>query len=90
VKYATATGTWKQKIGTQKWIGLYNRGFESWTAYRMLDYPVLIAPPTADTELPLRLTYPTTEQTLNGVNRSAAATAIGGDVVTTKLFWDKN
>jgi hypothetical protein len=56
----------------------------------MLDYPVLIAPPTADTELPLRLTYPTTEQTLNGVNRSAAATAIGGDVVTTKLFWDKN
>ncbi|MEI7724902.1 MAG: SusD/RagB family nutrient-binding outer membrane lipoprotein [Bacteroidota bacterium] len=90
VNYASATGTWKQKIGTQKWIALYNRGFESWTAYRMLDFPVLLPPPTADTELPLRLTYPTSEQTLNGANRAAAATAIGGDLVTTKLFWDKN
>jgi hypothetical protein len=90
VNYASATGNWKQKIGTQKWIGLYNRGFESWTAYRMLDFPVLIAPPTADSELPIRLTYPTAEQTLNGANRAAAATAIGGDLVTTKLFWDKN
>jgi len=90
VAYATASGTWKEKIGIQKWIGLYNRGFESWTAYRMLDYPILFAPPDAESVLPLRLTYPTTEQTLNGANRAAAATAIGGDAVGTKLFWDKN
>jgi len=90
VAYASATGTWKQKIGIQKWIGLFNRGYESWTAYRMLDFPVLVAPPTADSELPLRLTYPTAEQTINGANRAAAATAIGGDAVTTKLFFDKN
>lgn len=90
VAYATASGTWKEKIGIQKWIGLYNRGFESWTAFRMLDYPILVAPPDAESVLPLRLTYPTTEQTLNGANRAAAATAIGGDAVGTKLFWDKN
>jgi hypothetical protein len=90
VAYGTATGDWKQKIGTQKWIALYNRGFEGWTAYRMLDYPVLVAPPDANSDLPVRLTYPTTEQTLNGANRAAAAAAIGGDDVTTKLFWDKN
>ncbi|MDP1623984.1 MAG: SusD/RagB family nutrient-binding outer membrane lipoprotein [Bacteroidales bacterium] len=90
VAYATAAGTWKQKIGEQKWLALYNSGFTAWTAFRMLDYPMLIAPPDADSELPLRLTYPTTEQTLNGANRAAAASAIGGDAVTTKLFWDKN
>lgn len=90
VAYSSATGTWKQKIGVQKWIALYNRGFESWTAYRMLDFPVLVPPATAESVLPLRLTYPTTEQTKNGANRAAAATAIGGDAVATKLFWDKN
>ncbi|TSA28801.1 MAG: SusD/RagB family nutrient-binding outer membrane lipoprotein [Bacteroidetes bacterium] len=90
VAYSTAVGDWKQKIGTQKWIALYNRGFEGWTAWRMLDYPKLVAPPDADSDVPLRLTYPVAEQTLNGANRAAAAAAIGGDDVATKLFWDKN
>lgn len=90
VAYATAIGSWKQKIGEQKWIAQYNSGFDSWTAYRMLDFPVLVAPPDAESVLPLRLTYPVSEQTLNGANRAAAATAIGGDAVGTKLFWDKN
>jgi len=90
VAYSTAPGTWQEKIGIQKWIALYNRGFESWTAYRMLDYPVLLPPPDAVSVLPLRLTYPAAEQTLNGANRAAAASAIGGDDVGTKLFWDKN
>ncbi len=89
VAYSSAK-PWKQKIGEQKWIALYNRGFEAWTAFRMLDYPLLVAPPDADSPLPSRLTFPTVEQTLNGANRAAAAAAIGGDVVTTKLFWDKN
>jgi len=89
VAYATAQGTWQEKIGIQKWIALYNRGFEGWTAWRMLDYPVLVPPPDAESVVPLRLTYPTAEQTLNGANRAAAAAAIGGDDVGTKLFWDK-
>ncbi len=92
VKYSTATGDWKQKIGTQKWIALFNRGFESWTAWRMLDFPALLPPETAEPpgSIPIRLTYPTTEQTLNGANRAAAAAALGakGDVVDQSLFWD--
>ncbi len=90
VAYSSATGTWKQKIGEQKWIALYNSGFTSYSAFRLLDFPALVAPPDANSPLPVRLTYPTTEQTLNGANRAAAAAAIGGDLVTTKLFWDKN
>jgi hypothetical protein len=89
VAYATATGNWKQKIGTQKWIALYNRGFDSWTEWRRFDYPALVAPPDAETAIPLRYTYPAQEQTLNATNYAAASTAIGGDKVTTKLFWDK-
>jgi hypothetical protein len=90
VDYATATGNWKQKIGEQAYLGLYNRGFEAWTTYRRLDFPVLTAPSQASiTEVPKRYTYPSAEQTLNGINYKAAATSIGGDKLTTKLFWDK-
>lgn len=90
VAYTTALGDWKQKIGTQKWIALYNRGYEAWTSWRMLDHPVLVAPPDAVSVIPVRFNYPTLEQTINAVSWEAAATAIGGDEVGTKLFWDQN
>lgn len=89
VAYATAAGTWKEKIGIQSWIAYYNRGFEAWIQFRKLDYPQLIAPPDALSPLPMRLTYPIEEQTLNGDNWKAASAAIGGDAVDTKLFYDK-
>ncbi|HET9055659.1 MAG TPA: SusD/RagB family nutrient-binding outer membrane lipoprotein [Chitinophagaceae bacterium] len=90
VAYSTATGTYKQKIGTQKWIALYERGHDAWTEWRRLDYPVLVAPPNALSVIPLRFTYPTSEQTLNRVNYNSASAAIGGDKVDTKLWFDKN
>ena len=90
VSYSTAAGTYKDKIGVQKWIALYNRGFEAWTEWRRLDAPVLIAPPEAVSEVPTRYTYPASEQNLNKTNYEAASSAIGGDVVTTKIFWDVN
>jgi hypothetical protein len=89
VAYTTAAGTWRQKIGTQKWIALYNRPYEGWLELRRLDYPVLPAPVGAKSGFPNRLTYPGNEQQLNGTNYTAAASAIGGDKVETKLFWDK-
>lgn len=93
VAYATATGNWKEKIGFQKWIALYNRGWESWVEWRRLDYPKL-SPPSggnvpAGLAIPVRMIYPIVEQTLNGANREAAAGAIGGDLASTKLWWDK-
>lgn len=42
------------------------------------------------TDLPTRIYYPTTVQTLNTENYKAASTAIGGDKMNTKLIWDKN
>jgi len=89
VAYSTAAGTWEEKIGFQFWLALYNRGWEAWTVYRRLDSPILEAPADAVSALPLRFTYPINEQTLNGANYDAAASAIGGDEVDTKLFFDK-
>lgn len=89
VAYSTATGTWKEKIGKQKWLALFTQSVEAWTEYRRLDYPKLSAPAGSYINIvPVRLTYPISEQTLNGANYKAAATAVGGDLMTTKLFWD--
>lgn len=89
VAYATATGDWKAKIGTQKWFALYNRGFEAWTEVRRLDAPKLVAPSTARSAFPVRFTYPVSEQNLNKANFTTAAGTVGGDKVDAKLFWDK-
>ncbi len=92
VAYATAPGTYKQKIGYQYWVALYNQPVESWTQWRRLDYPQLplaANPANGIKVIPRRFLYPTTEQNLNGANYGEAATAIGGDDVATKLFWDK-
>lgn len=89
VAYATAAGDWKEKIGFQKWIALYNRPVEGWTELRRLDQPALPAPVGAISGFPNRFPYPGNEQQLNGTNYTAAVSAIGGDEVETKIFWDK-
>ena len=89
VNYTTAAGTYKEKIGTQKWIALYNRGWDAWIEWRRLDYPHLSEAVDAQSVIPLRYPYPVNEQNVNRLNYEAAADAIGGDLVETKLWWDK-
>ncbi|AMC10660.1 hypothetical protein Lupro_05115 [Lutibacter profundi] len=79
---------WQNSIGTQAWLALYNRGFEAWTTWRRLNYPTLNTAVISGLPVPTRLTYPVSEQTLNGANYTAAAAAIGGDNLSTPLFWD--
>ncbi|MGB2128881.1 MAG: SusD/RagB family nutrient-binding outer membrane lipoprotein [Flavicella sp.] len=96
VAYDSAAGDWKAKIGTQKWIALFNNGYEGWTTWRLLDIDVLVAPedPNDDTktlDIPTRFIYPISEATLNGASLDAAAANLtGGDKKTSKIFWDKN
>lgn len=86
-----AAGSWKKQIATQAWIAFYNNGYLGWTEWRRLDYPTLpLAADATISGIPTRFTYPVFEQTLNGTNYSEAASAIGGDLLTTKLFFDKN
>lgn len=65
-----------------------NRGFEAWYFWRRLDYPSLTAPGTAE-GLVYRMPYSVNEYSTNKTNVEAAAKAIGGDKMTTKIFWDK-
>lgn len=93
VAYATAIGTWRQKIGSQAWYAYYLRGFTAWTSWRRLDYPRLIAPSghvPGVIGVPVRYIYAVSEQTLNGDNYTSAAAALGvnGDKASTRLFWD--
>lgn len=90
VAYGTAQGTYKQKIGTQKWLALFDRGVEGWAEWRRLDYPILNPPQNMEySDIPTRMPYPYNEDTMNKTNWEAASAAIGGDEATTKLFWDK-
>jgi len=50
--------------------------------------PVYFTPLINTTTIPWRLTYPQQEFTVNGTNVTDAAAAIGGDEMTTKLFWE--
>lgn len=88
VDYSTAIGTWQEKIGLQYWLAMYNRGFEGWTLWRQLGAPMLNVAADSGDPIPVRYTYPVEEQTLNGTNYTAAATAIGGDTQQTNIFWD--
>ncbi|PKV50105.1 SusD-like starch-binding protein associating with outer membrane [Aquimarina sp. MAR_2010_214] len=87
---STATTPWKEVIGNQKWIALFNRGLEAWTSIRLLDFPTLATPDKPKSGFPNRYTYPVIEQTLNPTNWTAGSAAIGGDLAETKLFWDLN
>jgi|26BtaG_2_1085354.scaffolds.fasta_scaffold00090_31 hypothetical protein len=86
---SSSSPAWKEVIGTQAWLGLYNRTFAPWLSVRRLDYPIMVEPTSAESGYPVRYTYPAQEQTLNTTNYNAASSAIGGDAPETRLFWDK-
>jgi hypothetical protein len=91
VAYATADGDWMQKIGSQKWVAMFNNGNEGWTTWRLFDLG--LNGPVVDgimLDIPTRFLYPVSEATLNGSQYDTAAAAIGGDSKTTKIFWDVN
>jgi len=91
VAYETATGDWKTKIATQKWIAMYNIPYEGWTTWRLLDKPILnVVEGLTYGDIPTRILYPTDEAQLNGTSLNAAISAIGGDLKTVKIFWDVN
>ncbi|HXO77523.1 MAG TPA: SusD/RagB family nutrient-binding outer membrane lipoprotein [Puia sp.] len=90
VQYNAAN--FKKSLGDQKWIALFGQGLEAFAEWRRLDYPQL-APAVAGTlggKMPVRLIYPGSEQTLNGANYTKAVQHQGEDLLTTKLWFDKN
>ena len=87
VKYDAAN--WKKSIGTQKWIAMFARGIEGWASWRMYDYPAMNTAAQSQLPVPRRYIYPNAEPKINGTNYEAASSAMGGDVLTSRVFWDK-
>ncbi|WP_293783324.1 SusD/RagB family nutrient-binding outer membrane lipoprotein [uncultured Pedobacter sp.] len=83
-------GNYKKSIGEQKWIALFGQGLEAWAEQRRLDYPQLTASVNTvlNGKIPVRFTYPGTEQSLNGANYKNAVSSQGADLLTTKLWFD--
>jgi hypothetical protein len=88
VRYNQAN--WKEQVALQQWLSFYTRGLEGYTTWRRLDYPRfnIARVIREESEIPTRFTFPVNEQTLNKANYDAAAALIGGDLPTTKIFWD--
>lgn len=79
-----------KQIGEQKWLALFGQGLESWIEWKRTQFPVLV--PALESNLssvPYRFPYPTLEQSVNKASYDAAVTAIGGDKMTTKVWWMK-
>lgn len=78
----------RTKISQQEWIALFGQGFETWTEVRRTKTPVLTpAIEGAFNQIPSRLYYPSTESSLNKENYDSAVSRIGGDELTSPLFW---
>jgi hypothetical protein len=88
VRYSAAN--WRERIGTQFWLAMFDNPFEGWAVWRKFDAPQLNIAAQSQRPVPLRFTYPINEQNLNEANYQAASSAIGGDDQQTALFWDRN
>lgn len=81
------------QINTQFWLSTVMNEYEAWSNWRRTGFPVLV--PTNYTgnvtggTIPRRLEYPTSEKVTNGVNyQSAVANLVGGDLLTSRMWWD--
>jgi hypothetical protein len=80
-----------EKIVTQKYIAMFFQGYQGWAEMRRTGYPkVWIGDEKGVVDhIPRRFTYPNDEFLKNEENVAAAASAIGGDELDTKVWWDK-
>lgn len=80
-----------EQINTEYWVSNIGNGHEAFANFRRSGYPAL-SPNLYNNNLNggfiRRLAYPNTEAGQNEANYTAAAAAIGGDVLTTRVFWD--
>lgn len=80
-----------ETIMTQKYIALFYTDYQGFIEFKRTGFPSNIKPgPDAFyTVYPSRFEYPSKEQALNAENYNAAVSRIGGDEITTKVWWEK-
>jgi Starch-binding associating with outer membrane len=91
------TGTELEQINTQYWISSFLNGPEAFANFRRSGFPALTPNPYGQPNNPdvpngtfiRRLTYPTSELSVNTSNVNAAISSQGADVLSTRIWWDK-
>lgn len=80
-------------IGEEKWVALFNNGFDAWSEWRRTGYPALLPAPSAFNggSIPRRIPYPSTEMNFNKTNYDAAVSTLlpAEDKNTSKVWWDQ-
>jgi hypothetical protein len=90
-------GTELQQINTQYWIASFLNGPEAFANFRRSGYPALTPNPYGQPSNPdvpngtfiRRLTYPTSELSVNTDNVNEAIGRQGPDMLSTRVWWDK-
>jgi Starch-binding associating with outer membrane len=86
-----------QQINTQYWIASFLNGPEAFANFRRSGFPALTPNPYGQPSNPdvpngtfiRRLTYPTSELSVNTTNVNAAIATQGADKLSTRVWWDK-
>ncbi len=89
------SGTEEEKfenIIEQKYIAMYQQGYEAWTEFRRTGYPKIWTGSdlgSTNGNIPRRLTYPVSEYNRNKSNVMEAVSRLsGGDKMTSRMWWD--
>jgi hypothetical protein len=90
-------GTELQQINTQYWIASFLNSPEAFANFRRSGFPALTPNPYGQPSNPdvpngtfiRRLTYPTSELSVNTTNVNEAITRQGADKLSTRVWWDK-
>lgn len=99
--YVTANpltaGNELKQINTQYWISSFLNGPEAFANFRRSGFPVLTPNPYGQPNNPdvpngtfiRRITYPSSEISINSDNVNAAIARMGPDKLSTRVWWDK-
>ena len=91
----TLVGTNEEKleqIMNQKMVALYHDATEGWAEWRITGYPrVLVSTNESNGAIsPRRWHLPPNERLVNSTNYNEAVGRMGGDAMSTKVWWDVN
>lgn len=78
-----------EKIAMQKWISLYQIGFEAWSEWRRTGIPNIPVGPVGPGYIPRRMLYPADELRINEANYQQAVGWLGADDLKSHVWWDK-
>lgn len=78
------------RLYEQKWLALYHTGIESWLDWKRTKKPSFIQAGSGTlngNKIPVRLRYPSLEQSVNANNYEQASAAMGGDDINASSWW---